>query len=77
VERTPAVEAHRMTTTSAQRRVMRDKYDRLYRTGHARVGKGGRPVIIPDDIEVFVSDRPCFNCGERGGCRHRPWLLGL
>jgi hypothetical protein len=33
-------------------------------------------VDVPDDITVLTRDpSPCFMCGVRGGCRHRPWML--
>jgi hypothetical protein len=29
---------------------------------------------IPDDVVVLDREpSPCFNCGARDGCRHRPW----
>jgi hypothetical protein len=69
----PAVEADRMTSSPQQLRNSRATYDRLYRGGYNRVGKGGRPVIIPEDVEVFEGDgSSCFMCGTaRGLCRHR------
>jgi hypothetical protein len=31
---------------------------------------------FPDDVERFdYVHEPCFNCGVRGGCKHRPWML--
>lgn len=34
-------------------------------------------VTIPEDVERLEEHRPCFNCGTRGACRHRPWLQDL
>jgi hypothetical protein len=32
-------------------------------------------VDVPDDVERREESAPCFACGARGGCRHRPWLV--
>lgn len=31
---------------------------------------------VPEDVERREeTDTNCFNCGARGGCRHRPWKM--
>lgn len=59
--------------TPQQRLASRREYARLYQH------KGGTkvtPITVPDDVTVLETHVPCFACGNRGGCRHRPWLLG-
>jgi hypothetical protein len=33
-------------------------------------------VKIPPDVERAHYSEPCFKCGARGACRHRPAELG-
>lgn len=33
-----------------------------------------RNVAVPPDVRRLEEHAPCFLCGERGACRHRPWL---
>lgn len=48
------------------------EYDRWYVGGH---GPKSTSVTVPEDIERFEDTRvSCFNCGESGRCKHRPWL---
>jgi hypothetical protein len=59
-----------MTTTTAQRRVARAEYDRLFRSI--------RPLRKVKHIDTREAERriyssPCFQCEARGPCRHRPW----
>jgi len=35
-------------------------------------------IAVPEDVERFdYVPEPCFKCGVRRGCRHRPWMLAL
>lgn len=62
-----------MTWTSAQRRVSRAEYARLYATGHRHKAAH---VDVPADVTVMERDPfPCGYCASRDGCKHRPWLL--
>jgi hypothetical protein len=52
--------------------------NRRYRERHF-VNPSGLQVVtvdIPDDVERREVHTPCFCCGARGACRHRPYLRG-
>jgi hypothetical protein len=34
----------------------------------------GLRIEVPEDVERRAESAPCFACGVRGGCKHRPWL---
>lgn len=53
------------------------RYRQRWHTGSPSGARGGDArVIIPEDIVVLEVHTPYFNCGDRGPCRHRPWMLG-
>lgn len=58
--------------SAAQRRTKRRHYAMTIQ--HSS-GKFTSHVTVPEDVEVREESSPCFNCGDRGGCRHRPWML--
>jgi hypothetical protein len=50
--------------------------ERNYRSTSPHRNTASIPVDVPDDITVLTRDpSPCFKCGEKDGCRHRPWML--
>lgn len=49
----------------------RAKYQRLYKTGHAKE-QSYQQVHVPADVERVSIHEPCFMCGTaKGLCRHR------
>lgn len=61
-----------MTATTSERR-LRQQYHKRWHS-HPSGLKIDR-LTVPENIERREESSPCFNCGERGGCRHRPWML--
>jgi hypothetical protein len=51
------------------------RYKKRWYTG-ARPAVKVRDIVVPEDVQRFDGVRePCFHCGTRDGCRHRPWMI--
>lgn len=59
-----------MTHTDAHRKARRRYYAMTCASSGLR--HAAERVSIPDDVEVRLDPSPCFLCGARDPCRHKP-----
>jgi hypothetical protein len=51
------------------------RYRKRWHTGNPSNNLVSHVLTVPEDVERRESHEPCFMCGVRRGCRHRPWML--
>lgn len=74
----PSLDYNNSERRWAQRYANRRRSEKAYRERHYSEASSLLCVVnidVPENIERRESHEPCFKCGDRDGCRHRPWLL--